>query len=456
MTPSAPKRWTAVFRVLERDERVFAVLLALVMGGGLAALGFIPLGRRYQIDLFWLVALFGGPSWKPWWWTEYQIDLFLLVTLFVAYKAAVFVLVTVRPRATRGIFLATLAVDLLLVFALLRVTGGGESLFYLLFFPLVAVNAYYFGPWVGLEAALVAGALYALAAYLATPWIGWTPVAVLAALVGLPAFALGHVAERERRARAEVERLNLELTGTLGRLEAAQEELLLAERMATVGRLSLKVAHEVRNPISAIELNAEMLGDIVRARPGRDMEEASSLVAAIREQVTALGGLTEEYLAFARFPRPHFEEDWVNDVIEEMAEFVRPVATRQDASLRVVCDPKVPPLMVDRALLRQAVLNLVRNGLEALAGGGELTVTTRLVDDAVEIAVSDTGAGIDEEVGRRLFEPFFTTKPQGTGLGLSIARQIVEEHGGEIRWRSEPGVGSTFTIRLPVKRTEHG
>ncbi|MBI4609440.1 MAG: hypothetical protein HY726_10555 [Candidatus Rokubacteria bacterium] len=434
LTGSAERtRWSAVFSVLGRDERVFAVLLALAMVGGLAAIGQVPpLRRKYEIDLFWLVVK------------------------FVAYKAGVFLLVTLRPPATRLIFLGALAVDLILVFWLLWFTGGGESLFYLLFFPLVAVNAYYFGPWVGLVASLVAGALYALAAYLATPWVGWTPVAVLSALVGLPAFALGHVAERERRSRAEVERLNLQLKGTLDRLEAAQEELLLAERMATVGRLSLKVAHEVRNPISAIELNAEMLGDIVRARPGSDMEEASGLVGAIREQVTALGALTEEYLAFARFPRPNFDEDWVNDVIEEMAEFIRPVAARQGTTLRVACDPKIPPLMVDRALLRQAVLNLVKNGLESISRDGELTVTTELVGDSVEISVSDTGAGISEEVARRLFEPFFTTKPQGTGLGLSIARQIVEEHGGEIRWRRQPGPGATFTLRLPLKRTEHG
>lgn len=138
-----------------------------------------------------------------------------------------------------------------------------------------------------------------------------------------------------------------------------------------------------------------------------------------------------------------------------MAEFVRPVATRQGTSLRVTCDPAVPLLMIDRALLRQAVLNLVKNGLEAVSRGGELSVATRLDDHAVEIAVRDTGAGISKEVGRHLFEPFFTTKPQGTGLGLSIARQIVEEHGGEIRWGSQPGLGSTFTIRLPIKRGEH-
>jgi two-component system sensor histidine kinase FlrB len=110
---------------------------------------------------------------------------------------------------------------------------------------------------------------------------------------------------------------------------------------------------------------------------------------------------------------------------------------------------------MDRGLLRQAMLNLVKNGLEALSRGGELTIGSRRDGDSVEIFVSDTGGGIPEEVGRRLFEPFFTTKPQGTGLGLSIARQITEEHGGELRWTSHPGAGSRFTIRLPVKRTVH-
>src|ERR687883_249244 len=140
---------------------------------------------------------------------------------------------------------------------------------------------------------------------------------------------LGLVADRERRARGEVERLNDELTGTLSRLQAAQQELLVSERMATVGRLSLKVAHEVRNPISAIELNAEMLEDIVRARAGTDMEDAGSLVAAIRDQVNTLDALTEEYLAFARFPKAHFEEESINHLVEELAAFVRPVADRQ-------------------------------------------------------------------------------------------------------------------------------
>ncbi len=429
MTSADRKPWQAVLRLLESDERVFAVLLAVAMVGGLATLGLIPLRPRYRIDLF------------------------ALVFWFAAYKLGVFALVSVEPRATRAIFLAALGIDLALVFVLLYLTGGGDSFFYVLFFPLVAVNAYYFGPRVALVASLVAGALYAVAATLVPPWVGWPSVVSLSVLVGLPAVSLGHVAERERRAREEVERLNTELTGTLTRLQATQNELLVSERMATVGRLSLKVAHEVRNPISAIELNAEMLQDIVRGRSAADQEEAIALVTAIRDQVNALDALTEEYLAFARFPRPQFEEESINHLVEELADFVRPVATRQGLSVRVLTDPAVPTMEIDRALLRQAILNLVKNGLEAMSHGGELTLATRADGKAVEIAVSDTGPGITAEVAQQLFEAFFTTKPQGTGLGLGIARQITEEHGGDLRWTNTPGGGATFIVRLPVART---
>ncbi len=430
MATAERKPWHATFRLLEGDERVFAVLLAVAMVGGLATLGLIPLRPRHRIDLYSLVFWFG------------------------AYKLGVFALVTINPRATRGIFLAALGIDLLLVFVLLGLTGAAESLFYLLFFPLVAVNAYYFGPWVGLTAALMAGGLYTLSAWLVPPWVGWTPGIILAGFFGLPAVTLGLVADRERRARGEVERLNTELTGTLNRLQAAQQELLVAERMATVGRLSLKVAHEVRNPISAIELNAEILQDIVGARPGQD-DEAPALVAAIRDQVKTLDALTEEYLTFARFPRPHFEEESLNGLVEEVAEFVRPLATRQGLSLRVQTDAEVPTLEIDRGLLRQAILNLVKNGMEALSRGGELTLASRRRDDRVEISVSDSGSGITDDVAKRLFEPFFTTKPQGTGLGLSIARQITEEHGGEIRWENRADGGTCFTVHLPIRRVMH-
>ena len=130
VTTGERKPWHAIFRLLERDERVFAFLLALAMVGGLATLGLVPLRPRERIDLY------------------------SLVIWFALYKVGIFALVTVHPRRTRAIFLAALGIDLLLVFVLVFLTGGGGSLFYLLFFPLVSVNAYYFGPWVALAAAL--------------------------------------------------------------------------------------------------------------------------------------------------------------------------------------------------------------------------------------------------------------------------------------------------------------
>jgi len=427
---SARRPGNAMFRMLERDERLFALLLAVVMVGGLATIGLAPLRPRFRIDIY------------------------STVLWFAAYKAGILALVTVNRTGTRAIFIGALAVDLGMVFALLYLTGGGDSPYVNLYYPLIAVNAYYFGRWPALLLTALAGLSYWGAAWLAPPRAEWTAVVFLMGLVGLPAFALGHVADRERRARTEVERLNVELTQTLTRLQAAQEELVAAERMATVGKLSLKVAHEVRNPIAAIQLNAEILGDIVRERAEPEMVEAGGLVAAIREQVVALDALTEEYLAFARFPRAQFEEDSINEVVTTVVEFVRPVATRQGISVHLSTDPTVPPMAIDRTLLRQAILNLVKNGQEALSQGGTLTIGTTRTADTVEIAVSDTGAGISPEVGRRLFEQFFTTKPQGTGLGLSITRQIVEEHGGQLRWSSTPGAGATFAMALPIKRTD--
>src|SRR2546422_6238113 len=147
VTTGERKPWHAIFRLLERDERVFAVLLAVAMVGGLATLGLVPLRPRQSIDLY------------------------SLVIWFALYKLGIFALVTVTPRATRAIFLGALAIDLLLVFVLLFLTGGGDSLFYLLFFPLVAVNGYYFGPWVALAASLIAGGLIAAAAAPVPPWI---------------------------------------------------------------------------------------------------------------------------------------------------------------------------------------------------------------------------------------------------------------------------------------------
>jgi signal transduction histidine kinase len=215
------------------------------------------------------------------------------------------------------------------------------------------------------------------------------------------------------------------------------------------------MAHEVRSPISAIGLNVEMLEEIVQRCPGPMMGDAGDLLRGIRAEVGRLAGLTDEYLTFARLPRVRPEEDSVSEMLEELVAFVRPEAEGRGVTLEEEVDPLIPLFSFDRDLLRRAVLNLVKNGMDATPRGGWVLVATRLDGGWVEVMVADTGSGIDERHAPQLFEPFFTTKPRGTGLGLAIARQIAEEHGGTLTWENAPDGGARFTLRLPLKGAGH-
>lgn len=412
---------------LDPEALAFAVLRGLTMIGGLAALSVVPLRPEHQVHL--------GP----------------LLGAFIVYKAAVTLVLFRRPAQARPIFLATLGTDLAFVFVLVSFTGGGESHFYLLFSVLVALNAYHFGPGIGVLAAVLSAGLMALANLLVAPAAPWPHIGARAALFGLLGLALGHIADRERRARAEAEGLNVDLRAALGRLEEAKERAVRAERLAQAGRISARLAHEVRSPISAIGLNVEMLEEIVARCPGPMMGDAGELLRGIRAEVARLGGLTEEYLTFARLPRARPAEDSLNEALQELIGFLGPEAQRREVALRPDLDPLVPLLSFDRDLFRRAVLNLVKNAIEATPRGGRVTVATGLDGGWAEVTVTDTGGGIDPRHAPQLFEPFFTTKARGTGLGLAIARQIAEEHGGGLAWANVPGGGARFVLRLPLK-----
>jgi signal transduction histidine kinase len=410
---------------LGSEALAFGLLRSLTMIGGVAALFLVPL--------------------RP----EHRIHLAPLLVGFIGYKAGLLAILARWAERAREVFLATLAADLGLVFLLVWFTGGGESHFYLLFYLLVALNAYYFGPGVGTEAAVLAAGLLALANWLVPPPVPWVHIASRAAVLGLLGLALGHVAARERVARTRAEQLIREMETATGRL-------VRAEQLAAVGRLSARMAHEVRNPLGAITLNVDMLGDIVRECPGPAMAEAQELLQGIRTEVQALATLTDEYLVAARLPRPRLEKDSLNDLITELVGFLRPVAERQGLRLLLELDHGLPPVAVDRTMLKQAIQNLVKNSLEALDRDGRVTVSTACDAQAALIRVADDGPGIPADAADRLFEPFFTTKPRGTGLGLSIVRQIAREHGGDVTWTSRPGTGAIFTIRLPLEAPRHG
>ena len=405
---------------LASEAMTFGLLRGLTLVGGMAALFIVPL--------------------RP----EHQLHLAPLLAGFIVYNAAVLVVLARWTDEARMVFLATLAADLALVFLLVWFRGGGGSHFYLLFFLLVTINAYYFGPGIGVSAAVLASGLLATANWLAPEPDSWSQIGARAIVLGVIAVALGHVAVRERAARANAERLNREM-------EAAMARLGRAEQLAAVGRLSAKMAHEVRNPLGAINLNVDMLGDIIRGLTGPAAGEAHEVLRGIRQEVRALADLTDEYLVAARLPRPRLEKDSLNELVTELVDFLRPVAERQGVSIAVSLDEGLPSLPFDRAMLRQAMRNLVRNAMEVLPNGGRVELSTRCAGHDALITVADNGPGIVPAAAGRLFEPFFTTKPGGTGLGLSIAEQIVCEHGGEISLASQPDTGARFVIRLPLE-----
>lgn len=228
-----------------------------------------------------------------------------------------------------------------------------------------------------------------------------------------------------------------------------KHQLLLAERLAAVGRLSAQVAHEIRNPLSAIGLNAELLEEELMLVLAPDAaSEAKILLRAIGSEIERLTEVTETYLHMARLPRPNVRFCDINQLLADL--FVMLNEEMRQHHVSVVWDVATPPpqTRVDPGQLRQALINIIRNSREAMADGGVLRVVTRQEVAGCRIEIHDNGPGIAPEVLPRVFEPFYSTKPQGTGLGLSLTQQIVSEHSGTVELQSQ-GNGTCVIIHLP-------
>ena len=228
----------------------------------------------------------------------------------------------------------------------------------------------------------------------------------------------------------------------------ARGELVQAERLAAVGRMAAHVTHEIRNPISAMGLNVELLEEELQAMP--EAVEARELTKAIGGEIERLRGLTEQYLGLARRPSASPEPGDLGQLVRELVRFVTPELERAKIETTVRVEDELPEVRLDEGQIRQAVLNLVRNAREAMPGGGALDIEVKRRDANVVVTIDDTGEGIPEAARASLFDPFFTTKRQGTGLGLAVVREIVEAHGGTITCDARVPRGTRFTISLPT------
>jgi two-component system, NtrC family, nitrogen regulation sensor histidine kinase GlnL len=245
----------------------------------------------------------------------------------------------------------------------------------------------------------------------------------------------------------------------LSRLRALEAEVRRGERLAALGKMALALAHEIRNPLGAIRGVAQLLGDEMGGQgPFREH------VAVMLAEIDRVNRVMEALLDLGRPLRFAFAAVNLHELLERVCLLAE--AGAQSTGVHIVrrYDPSLPPLWADADRLTQVFQNLVQNGIEAMPGGGRLTLTTGVSLDAVygrvdagagprplvEVQVADEGEGIAAELLDRVFDPFVTTKPRGLGLGLALSHRIVEEHRGALRVVSIPGKGTTFSCSLPV------
>lgn len=258
--------------------------------------------------------------------------------------------------------------------------------------------------------------------------------------------AMAHaLEERERR----LEERSQELEQALTDLRASQEALIRSERLATIGEMAAQIAHEVRNPLNALGLNAEILSDELE---GVGSSEASQILSAIQGEVSRLTEVTEAYLALGRLPKLKLECQSISQLVDELVRFQGEELDRAGVTVSVELPDALPQVFVDGGQLRQALLNLLLNAAEALEehGGGALRIVGFCEDDEVTLAIEDDGPGMTAENVARVFDPFFSTKERGSGLGLPLTQRVIHEHGGRITCSSSLGAGTTFKIVLPV------
>lgn len=239
--------------------------------------------------------------------------------------------------------------------------------------------------------------------------------------------------------------ISRDITGEIN----VQKNMMQQEKLASIGRLSAGVAHEINNPLTTILTTSMLLQEETQPEDPMytELETIAKETLRCRKIVTSL-------LDFARQSKPDKKEHNLNDIVKESLLLTKKQAAFKDVSLEQDLRPNLPRVFVDKGQIQQSLINLVLNAIAATTAGGYVRILTRYVpkNREIHVAVADNGEGISENDLVKIFDPFFTTKDDGSGLGLAITHGIVEQHNGTIGAQSKLGGGTTFTIKLPLAR----
>jgi PAS domain S-box-containing protein len=233
-----------------------------------------------------------------------------------------------------------------------------------------------------------------------------------------------------------------------------EAQLRRAESLASLTTLAAGVAHEIKNPLGSISIHIQLIRKALQGKDEVPVPFLERHLGVVDEEIERLNKIVVDFLFAVRPMDVQLRDGDPGKLMAEIADFIRPEAEKAGVMVDVSVAEDLPMVALDERLMKQALLNLVKNALAAMPGGGKLRLSVERKEDEVKLSVEDSGVGISEEDLPKIFEPYFTTKENGTGLGLTITFKIVREHDGEITVASRPGQGSVFAIDLPVPQKE--
>ena len=233
-----------------------------------------------------------------------------------------------------------------------------------------------------------------------------------------------------------------------------ETRLRRSESLASMTTMAAGIAHEIKNPLAAMQIHLQLLSRAFEKKGSLKKEDAERYISVLEEEINHLNSIAVDFLFAVRPMDVNLRLQSIAPVINSLEEFITPELKSNHITLKIDIDPFLPRLEIDSAYLKQALLNIIKNAMNAMATGGKLTISVSSDGDFVVISIKDTGCGIPEENISKIFEPYFTTRAAGTGLGLTVVYKIIKEHKGDISVESRVGVGTTFIIKLPVPQVE--
>lgn len=231
-------------------------------------------------------------------------------------------------------------------------------------------------------------------------------------------------------------------------LKESRELLIEAEREATWRGIAQKIAHEIKGPLTPIQLSLQHLQDKFYEDPKGYESVLTDCTRRITEEIDALRKMAKEFSEFARMPEPSFEYTDVNKILEDTISLFTQV--KPEVKINITCGVNLPRIRLDRERMKRVFKNIIQNGMDAMEDGGEINIETSADTKSLTLKFQDTGIGMNEETIKKVFTPYFSTKSHGMGLGLPIVDKIIKEHKGKIEIQSQQGKGTIVTILLPV------